>query len=203
MPSAPAIAVLVLNYNGRDHLATCLPSLEALTYPNRTLVVVDNGSTDGSQEFVARAHPGVQVQAIGRNLGFAAGYNFAVHESAAEWVAILNNDTRVAPDWLDALAAAAVRHDATVVASRMLDWDGERVDFDGGLTSLEGHSWQVHNGDPASVPVAERPLLFACAGAMLVRRDAFLDAGGFDEDYFAYFEDVDLGWRLWLSLIHI
>ena len=82
----------------------------------------------------------------------------------------------------------------------MLDWTGERVDFAGGLLNFYGHAFQHLYGAPASAAadLHVRPTLFACGGAMAVRRDVFLAAGGFDETYFAFFEDVDLGWRLWL-----
>ncbi len=194
--NSPTVAVLVLNLNGQRHLNACLPGLEAQVYPNREIIVVDNGSTDDSIPFVRREHPSVRVVEMGRNAGFCGAYNHAVRMVDADWVALLNNDTRVEPDWLSELVAAADRHRASVVASRMLDWDGARIDFVGGTTSFEGHSWQIDHGKPAHESSDERELLFACGGSMLASRSAFLDAGGFDEDFFAYFEDVDLGWRL-------
>lgn len=197
MSSQPKVAVLVLNLNGRDHLRTCLPALDAQVYPNRDIVLVDNGSTDGSLEYVRSAHPGVRVIALGSNRGFAGAYNAAVAEVDAELVAFLNNDTRVEPGWLSELVAAGQRNDASVVASRILDWDGRRIDFVGGELAFNGHAWQTRHGEPAdAAEERERALLFACGGSMLVSRRVFLDAGGFDEDFFAYFEDVDLGWRL-------
>ena len=192
-------SVLVLNHDGREHLATCLPSLERQTYPNESfeVVVVDNGSTDGSVEYVRARHPAVRVIPLRRNLGFAAAYNRAVTEVDHDWVALLNNDTRVESTWLEELVTTGRRHGAGAVASKILDWDGSRVDFVGALVSVIGHSWQIDHGEPPSARHdAERELLFACGGSMLVRRDTFLDAGGFDEDLVAYFEDVDLGWRL-------
>jgi GT2 family glycosyltransferase len=196
MSSPPTVAVLVLNLNGQRHLSACLPGLEAQVYPNREIVVVDNGSTDDSLSFVRQEHPSVRVLEMGRNAGFCGAYNHAVQTVDAEWVALLNNDTRVEPDWLSELMAAADRHRASVVASRMLDWEGAQIDFVGGTTSFEGHSWQIDHGKPVGPVPDERDLLFACGGSMLASRAAFLDAGGFDEDFFAYFEDVDLGWRL-------
>ena len=88
------------------------------------------------------------------------------------------------------------RHQATCAGSRILDWSGERIDFAGGIVSFIGHSWQRDEGLPSSIVHSEEPMLFACGGSMIVDRAAFLDAGGFDEAFFAYFEDVDLGWRL-------
>jgi GT2 family glycosyltransferase len=194
----PTASVLVLNLNGRAHLAECLPSLEAQTYaPNRfDIVVIDNGSTDDSLAFVRREHPRVRLIALDRNRGFAAPYNDAARQSDADFLVFLNNDTRVAPTWLDELVDAAERNNAACAASRILDWTGERIDFAGGIVSFIGHSWQRGTGEPADTEYAEGLILFGCGGSSLISRSAFLEVGGFDEDFFAYFEDVDLGWRL-------
>ncbi len=194
----PTVSVLVLNLNGREYLDSCLASLEAQVYPRDRfeIVVVDNGSTDGSIEFVRATYPRVRVLGFDSNLGFCAPYNAAIRNCQSEFVALLNNDTRVAPDWLAELVSAAERHRAAAVASKILSWTGETIDFAGGVTSFIGHSWQAHFGEPATRSYEERALLSPCAGSALFARAAFLDAGGFDEDFFAYFEDVDLGWRL-------
>lgn len=196
--TTPRVSVLVLNLNGRGHLATCLPSLKAQTYPRDRLdiVVVDNGSSDDSIAFVRREHPEVRIVAFDSNRGFAAPYNEAARQSESPFVAFLNNDTRVEPDWVTELVAAVERHHVACAAARMLDWNGDRIDFAGGVVSFVGHCWPRGAGEPAATEYPEGPALFACGGAMLVNRKAFLDAGGFDEDFFAYFEDVDVGWRL-------
>jgi GT2 family glycosyltransferase len=195
---APTVSVLVLNFNGRGHLEECLPSLERQSYPRDRLeiVVVDNGSTDGSVEWLHVRHPGIRVLSFDENRGFAAAYNAAVGSCDSEFVAFLNNDTRVEPDWLSELVGTARRHGAASVGSKMLDWTGQVVDFAGGIVSLFGHSWQRDEGRPATTAHSEERILFACGGSMLVNRQVFQDAGGFDPDFFAYFEDVDLGWRL-------
>jgi GT2 family glycosyltransferase len=192
----PSVTVIVLNYNGEGHLKVCLPSLEALDYPATTLMVADNGSSDGSLAYVRTRHPRVRVAAMGANLGFSKAYNRAVPQTDTDYVVLLNNDTRVAPDWLTALVGAAERHRAAAAASAIIDWDGSRIDFVGGLPTAVGHSWQIDYGEPVGKDYPERRLLFGCGGSVLIRRDAYLEAGGFDEDFFAYFEDVDLGWRL-------
>jgi GT2 family glycosyltransferase len=194
----PTVSVLVLNLNGRQYLDSCLESLEAQVYPRERfeIVLVDNGSTDGSLELVRAAYPRVRVVRFDRNLGFCAPYNAAIQECESQFAALLNNDTRVAPDWLSQLVSAAQRHDAAAVASKILSWTGDTIDFAGGVTSFIGHSWHTDSGQPAARSYAEKPLLSPCAGSALFARTTFLDAGGFDEDFFAYFEDVDLGWRL-------
>lgn len=212
--AAPArTSVLVLNYDGREHLDDCLGSLGALDVflpgePGRPsdpaaadeVVLVDNGSTDGSVARVRERFPWVRVLAHGKNLGFALGYDAAVPRADGEWVALLNSDTRVHPAWLSELHAAAARHPGCgAVASRILSWDGARVDFVGADTFFTGHAWQRGLGEPARGTPPGRELLFGCAAALLVRRETFLRHGGFDPDYFAFFEDVDLGWRMSLA----
>lgn len=197
--SSPSISVLILNYNGRQHLETCLPTVDAQVYPKDRLriEVIDNGSTDGSVQFLRERYPHVVVHRFDRNLGFAAPYDEVARRSDSDFLVFLNNDTKVEPTWLAELVSAAERHQAHSVASRILDWDGGRIDFVGGLVSFIGHSWQRDFGEPAAGrEYTERPLLFACGGSMLISREAYIDAGGFDRDFFAYFEDVDLGWRL-------
>jgi GT2 family glycosyltransferase len=199
MPSQPSAAILVLNYNGRHHLEHCLPSLSQLTYPRQSVTVVDNGSTDDSLTFVKRRHPDVTTLALGANRGFAPAYNVAVRESEADIVVLLNNDTRVEPAWLDQLVDVLDRHQAAAAASCMLDWDGCHIDFAGVLPTFIGHGWQVDHGRPVGRVYTEHPLLFGCGGSLAIRRSSFLEVGGFDDDFFVYFEDLDLGWRMSLA----
>jgi GT2 family glycosyltransferase len=200
----PTVSVLVLNYNGREHLEACFHALTALDYPREALdlVLVDNGSHDDSLEFTAREFPGVRLQRLDRNYGFAGGYNRGVADSQAELVVLLNNDTHVTPDWLRELVACWQRHQpgCAAVASVMVSWDGQRVEFGGSRINFHGFGFQTAHGrhyQPGG-PGPERAIPFGCGGALLIERRLFLDSGGFDEDYFAYYEDVDLGWRTWL-----
>jgi len=194
----PSVSILVLNLNGRAHLDACLSSLDAQTYPRSRfeVVVVDNGSTDGSLDLIREKFPRTRLYPLPNNQGFCGPHNAAIRSCQTEFVALLNNDARVDPRWLEALVSAAQRHRAVAVASKILDWNGETIDFVGGATTFIGHAWQQDFRAPATRTYEERPLLFPCAGSALYSRAAFLDAGGFDEDFFAYFEDVDLGWRM-------
>jgi GT2 family glycosyltransferase len=136
------------------------------------------------------------------NLGFCAGNNRLVAAASGDAVAFLNNDTRPSPGWLAALvrALAAAPPDVAAVSGKIVDWGGERLDFGRGVMTFDGHAFQLDFRRPLStarVPARGEELLFACGGNMLIRRSSFLQAGGFDESYFAYLEDVDLGWRLW------
>jgi GT2 family glycosyltransferase len=195
----PSVSLVVLNWNGREFLDTCLDSLEQLDYPKDRLelVLCDNGSTDGSVEYVRRRHPGFRVVALDRNYGFADGNNRGVNEATGDWVGFLNNDMEVPVDWLQRLLTPLeTRPDLACLASRIVSWDGGAIDFIGGGVNFQGHGLQLDHDAPSSSHDVARPLLFACGGAMLIRRKLFLEVGGFDPAYFAFFEDVDLGWRL-------
>ena len=202
------VSVAVVSWNGRQHLETCLAALAEQDDPgiDFEILVLDNGSTDGTAEWmraeVLPRHPRVRLVASPVNLGFCAGNNRLVAEAAGDAVAFLNNDTRPRRGWLRALVAAlaAAPPDVAAVSGLIVDWSGERLDFGRGLVTFDGHAFQLDFRRPlatARVPAEGEELPFACGGNMLVRRASFLAAGGFDEDYFAYLEDVDLGWRLW------
>ena len=200
----PTVTVVVLNYNGLRHLEDCFNSLLALNYPadKLELMFVDNASSDASVPFMREHFTSVTVVETGSNLGFAAGNNVGAERARGEYVAFLNNDTRVEPDWLVEMVRTLQNgRDSGVgcTSSLMLDWEGKAIDFQAGGVNFHGFGFQPSWGKPY-VPgtIHPRELLFACGGSMLIDRAVFLEVGGFDPDYFAFFEDVDLGWRLWL-----
>lgn len=196
------VSVLIVNYNGRTLLPDCLTALEqqSLARDSYEIVMVDNGSADDSVAFVQEMYPDVRVVEAGRNLGFAEGNNVAARHAQGNWLALINNDAIADERWLEILLAAAERESAPCVAGKMLNGDGTRIDFGGGVMNLWGRAFAPEEGwsdDPTTdMP---REIFFACGGAMLIRRDLFLAMGGFDSTFVAYFEDVDLGWRLHLA----
>ncbi len=200
------VSVAILSWNGRQHLETCLAALAAQEDPgvDWEMLVLDNGSTDGTAEWFKAKNFGPRVRLIESpvNLGFCAGNNRLAEAADGDALALLNNDTRPEPGWLAALvdALASAPDDVAAVSGKIVDWEGERLDFGRGVMTFDGHAFQLDFRRPlgqARVPKAGEELLFACGGNLLVRRASFLAAGGFDESYFAYLEDVDLGWRLW------
>ena len=207
------VSVAILSWNGRHHLETCLDALAAQRDPGVEweILVFDNGSTDGTAAWMRErwGHDGgngrngrVRLLESPVNLGFCGGNNRLVAASDADAVALLNNDTRPEPEWLGSLvsALASAPADVAAVSGKIVDWAGERLDFGRGLMTFDGHAFQLDFRKrlaSARVPKAGEELLFACGGNMLIRRSSFLEAGGFDDSYFAYLEDVDLGWRLW------
>jgi GT2 family glycosyltransferase/glycosyltransferase involved in cell wall biosynthesis len=207
MENHPTVSVIVLNYNGLRHLDDCLGSLLDLDYPAAALeiLLVDNGSSDNSLEYVRERYPRVRIHAIGQNLGFAAGNNVGASVATGEWLAFLNNDTRVDRAWLRELVGSVLTdagREVVCTGAKMLDWEGHALDFVGGVMNFHGFGYQLSYGLPlAAEPQRyreKRDMLFACGGSMLIRADIFPAAGGFDADFFANFEDVDLGWRLWV-----
>jgi GT2 family glycosyltransferase len=193
------VAVVIPNWNGREHLRTCLSSLSVGDRADE-IIVIENGSSDGSMEMVRADFPNVMVIPNETNRGFAAACNQGAAAASADFVAFLNNDARVAADWLAPLLHMLEEQpDAAAVGSLVLAWDGKTVDSGrSGLTPLV-RGIQLDFGIPAGdAPHESSEQLFANGAAMLVRRDVFLQVGGFDERFFAYYEDVDFGWRLWL-----
>ena len=199
--SLPTVAVIVLNHNGQQHLKTCFDSLLAMDYPSDRweLIVVDNGSTDSSLSFMeARAE--VRLIANEKNVGFSAGCNQgASAASSADVLCFVNNDMRVDPAFLRELVAPIARGDVVATTGKIMSWNGSHINSAGGGMNFHGIGIQKgYLQDPGPEHDVEAPTLFACGGAMAIRRSVFQDVGGFDEDFFAYYEDVDLGWRLWV-----
>jgi GT2 family glycosyltransferase len=196
----PSVSAIVLNYNSLAHLQANLASLFALDYPAERLEIMlaDNDSTDTSLQWVAAHFPKVRIVRNGANLGYAGGNTAAARSARGDWLAFLNPDTKVAPDWLLQLVRPLATDGSIIsVASTILDWNGRTIDFADAALNFMGWGCQPGYGEPYKPEaVQDKDLLFACGGAMLINRRVFLDAGGFDPAFFAYYEDVDLGWRL-------
>lgn len=193
--------MVVPNYNGKHVLVECLQSLQRLRLARHKceIIVVDNGSTDGSKERVARQFKSVRLISLKTNAGFASAINLGVKSSLGQYVALVNNDVEVTRDWLLQLLLA-LRKDTriSVVTGKLLFKNNPRIVNDlGGIISLNGIGFQRGLGD-VDRHIRRRKLVGVPSGAAcLIRKADFLDVGGFDDSYFAYFEDVDLGWRLW------
>ena len=198
--AAGGVAVIIVNWNAGALLARCLDHLSRQTLPPRRVYVVDNASSDGSCDRLAVEFPHVELIRAERNLGFAAANNLAAKRAeGCDWIALLNPDAFPAPGWLEALMRAAARRpEFSFFGSRMLMADEPtRLDGVGDAYHVSGLVWREGHGAPAPGNyVEEREIFSPCAAAALYRREAFLGAGGFDEDYFCYVEDVDLGFRL-------
>ncbi|HVS14434.1 MAG TPA: glycosyltransferase family 2 protein [Thermoanaerobaculia bacterium] len=209
------VTVAVLSWNGRAHLASCLEALAAQQPPgvDWEVSILDNGSDDGTAEWLEREYGAgrrlgangdgrLRWRTSGRNTGFCEGNNRLVEDSDADAVVLLNNDTRPEPGWLGELVEAlgGAPPDVAAMSGTMVDWEARRLDFARGAMTFDGHAFQLDHRralERVELPADGSELLFACGGNMIVRRDRYRAAGGFDPRYFAYLEDVDLGWRLW------
>ncbi len=199
----PRVSVVILNLNGRHHLKPCFDSLRASDYPEDKLevVLVENGSTDGSVEEMRRNHSWVKLVVNTENVGFAAGCNQGARESDSPDVLVfINNDMRVEPAFLRELVSPIVRGECKATAGKMLSWDGKLINSAGGGMNFHGIGIQLGlNEEPTPAHDIPFKTLFACGGAMAMERACYETVGGFDDDFFAYYEDVDLGWRTWVQ----
>ena len=194
------VSVVLVNYKGAPDTITCLQHLTEIDWPadRLELIVVDNDSGDGSAEAIRSAVPTATVIDSGSNSGFAGGCNLGVSHATGEFVAFLNNDARPHRDWVRAAVETfEAEPDVASVASKVLDWDGALVDYvDGSLTWFGmGYKREVEKPDTGAWDTAQ-DVLFGTGAAMFVRADVYREVGGFDERFFMFYEDVDLGWRL-------
>ncbi len=199
-PRRGVVTVVLVNYKGAQDTITALRAFDDVDWPREQLelLVVDNDSQDGSVEEIRRAVPEARVVDAGGNTGFAGGCNLGVRHATGEYVAFLNNDARPGRDWIRA-AVEVLAADTSIgaVASKVLDWEGERIDYvDGSLTWFGmGYKREVEKLDTGEWDTA-KDVLFGTGAAMFMRADLFREVGGFDERFFMFYEDVDLGWRL-------
>lgn len=194
----PYVDVVIVNWNGRKYLAPCLDALAHQTFTDFQVWLVDNGSIDGSVDFLRTHYPDVQLICNPDNKGFAEANNQGIRAGNAKYVATLNNDTIANSDWLKALVRALDDNPHTgMAASLMLFADRpEMINSAGIAIDRAGIAWDLLGGQPVSACQTQpTPIFGACAGAALYRRVMLDEIGLFDEDFFAYLEDVDLAWR--------
>ena len=200
--STPWVRIVIVNYNAGALLQACVDALAAQTMPSFEAVIVDNASTDPPIGGLQLPDARFRIEQAPGNIGFAAGSNLGARGATAPWLAMLNPDTRPAPDWLAELRAATLRHPGTrMFGSTQLDGDDPKiVDGFGDTLSAYGMAWRNLGGQAASeLPEQDCEVFSPCAAAALYARSAFEAARGFDESFFCYLEDVDLGFRLRLE----
>jgi len=197
------VSVVLVNFRGTDDTLEAIGHLGKMDWDQSKLeiVVVENGSGDDSAARIAAGAPHVKLVVSASNDGFAGGCNTGVAASSGEFIALLNNDARPDAAWVStAVARFAESPSIGAVASRVLDWDGKLVDYIGSAMTWYGMGYKPFTAEtPPPVKEVARDVLFGTGSAMFIRRSAFDAVGGFDESYFMFFEDVDLGWRLNLA----
>jgi GT2 family glycosyltransferase len=199
MMQPPLISVIIVNWNGAGFLPACLDSLLDQSRIDFETIVVDNGSGDGSLELLQNSYPWVQVVPLAVNTGFAGGNNAGLAVSRGKYIVTLNNDTRVERDWLAELVAPAeARPEVGMVASRICSWDDpDLIDSLGVAICPDGMSRGSRRRCRYSTLSLGKSdeILFPSACAALYRREMVDRIGFFDDDFFAYCEDTDLGLR--------
>jgi GT2 family glycosyltransferase len=198
-------SIIIVNYNGGEQVLDCLRSLQADQRSDYEIIVVDNGSTDGSPERIESEFLDVQVICALANLGFGGGNNLGAHYAKGEYLAFLNQDTRVEPGWLNALIAA-LQDDPSVgmVTSKILLMDDpSRINTCGNDIHISGLTLCRGMGHPATEFESLEEVDAVSGAAFAMRRALFEELGGFDEDFFLYLEDTDLSLRARLAGWHI
>lgn len=200
VPAVPAATVVIVNWNGQCFLEACFEALLAQELDGGfEVLLVDNGSTDGSVEYVRERWPRVKVVTTGKNLGFAAGNNLGMREAAGRYIVLLNTDTSVRPGWLAALAGAAESDPAIGAVTSKLVFMADPWEIQNAgsvlLSDGSGADRGFHERDVGQYEVREE-VFGACGAAVLYRREMLEDVGAFDETFFNYYEDTDLSWRM-------
>lgn len=202
----PSFSIIIVSWNALHHLQTYLPSVSATDYPDFEIILADNASTDGSKKWVRDHFPGVKIAALDKNYGYCGGNNKAVPYAQGDILVFLNNDVRVEPDWLDALAQCF--SDPNVGAAQpkfRSDEDSEYFEYAGaaggfldryGYPFCRGRIFDTVEKDWGQYDDS-RDILWASGAALAIRKELFVNQEGFDEDFEFHMEEIDFCWRLW------
>lgn len=198
----PLFSIIIPHWNGKQFLQPCLDALRKQSYSPIEVIIADNASSDGSQEYIKTNYPEVKLIELPENRGFTGACNAGMEAAKGEFIALLNNDTEVDPKWVEAVVDAFQRHpEAGMVASKMLLFtERDRIHTTGDLFSTNGRPfnrgvWQKDEGQFDK----EAYVFSACGGSSAYRRTLLDEIGLLDDDFFFSLEDVDLGWRSQLA----
>jgi GT2 family glycosyltransferase len=193
----PDVSVIIVTWNGKQHLETCLTAVAAQTDVDAEAILVDNASNDGSVEYVRSRFPWVRVIALDRNYGFTGANNAGAREARGRYLAFLNNDTAADPAWLRTLRDALDEVQGIALATSRIVYmhNPAIVDSAGDGLTRWGGAFKRHHGRPASEVTASREVFGACGAAFMISRAVFDEIGGFDNEFFFSHEDVDLSYR--------
>jgi len=193
MNESPQVSIIIVNYNGKDYLQKCLESLMKINYKNYEIILVDNNSTDQSIEFVKNTYPSVIIIKLDRNYGFAEPNNIGAKIAKGDFLLFLNNDTEVSPNFIEKMVNVLNQDSKIAICQSLLLKPNQEIDSSGDYVDELGRAYSSRK---KLTEVKE--ILSARGASMMVRKDSFWDLGGFDKNFFASFEDVDLCWRAWL-----
>ncbi|MBL0060490.1 MAG: glycosyltransferase family 2 protein [bacterium] len=209
MTPRPLVSIIILNYNGLNFLPKCLESLCRTEYHPFEIVVADNGSNDGSLDYLRKNFPDVRIIEFGANWGYSGAYNRAIPLVKGKYCVLLNFDVEVEPNWLNR-SIEVMEDDPRIAAAqpKLKQYeDHSRFEYSGGSGGfLDAYGFPFVRGrifDATEPDLGQYEdsceIFWATGAALVVRRDAFLNTGGLDEDFFMHMEELDLCWRLWLT----
>ena len=204
MRPVPLISIVIVYWNNAEYLPRCLDCLSLQTLRDFEIILIDNGSLDNGTNGLEQKYPSfdLHLERLIANLGFAAANNLGAQLARGKWLVLLNADAFPEPNWLEKLIAASEAYPKFAsFSSRQLQANNPQLlDGAGDAYHVSGLAWRIGLGYPADRYGLDFTELFSpCAAAAMYLREAFLDTDGFDEDFFSYFEDVDLGFRLQLK----
>jgi len=186
----PLVSVIIVNYNGKNHLENCLKSLMNIAYKNYEVIIVDNNSTDESIEFVKNCYPSIIIIKLDRNYGFAEPNNIGAKIAKGEFLLFLNNDTEVSPNFIEKMVNVLNQDSKIAICQSLLLKPNQEIDSSGDYVDELGRAYSSRK---KLTEVKE--ILSARGASMMVKKNYFWDLDGFDEKFFASFEDVDICWH--------
>lgn len=191
------VSVVIPNYNGKKYIKNCLDALEKQTFRSFETIFVDNGSLDGSRRYMRENYAQIKFVPLDKNYGFSYAVNVGIRESKGEYVVLLNNDTEVEKDWLENLVLCIESSPEIFSCSSKMIRYNERnlIDDAGDQYCILGWAKKRGDGKSAHLYSENKQIFSACAGAAIYRRNVFEEIGFFDENFFAYMEDIDIGYR--------
>ena len=206
MTQIPKVAVVILNWNGINHLQQFLPSVLSSVWPNLEIIVGDNASTDGSVEFIRHKYPSIKIIQNDRNYGFTGGYNKILALVDADYYILLNSDVEVSPGWITPVIALMENDPLIAAAAPKIKAFGQRDHFEhagaaGGFIDkfgypfCQGRMFYEIEGDKEQYQQS-REVFWATGAAMFIKKHCWEEANGFDDRFFAHMEEIDLCWRL-------
>ena len=193
MEEYPLVSIIIVNYNGKKYLEKCLDALFKIDYKNYEAIVVDNNSRDESVEFIKKNYPLIKLVQLKENFGYAEPNNIGAKNANGNFLIFLNNDTIVSSNFLSELICAADQYSDVAIFQSLLLKPNNDIDSSGDFIDVYGRAY-----NSKEKPQKIKEILSARGAAMMIRKKVFSDLKGFDEKFFASFEDVDLGWRAWL-----
>jgi hypothetical protein len=198
----PLVSVILTNYNGLNYIKECLDSLNNICYRNTEIIFVDNNSHDESINYVKRNYPNVKVIQNKKDYGVSRAYNIGASQAGGKYIALLNIDTQVDKNWLTSLVEVIESSEeiGAVVSKIYNYYDKKIIDYAGGICDKFGKTRHIgQRKKDRKLFNIQRETFFACGTALLIRMTLYKKIGLFDPLYYAYCEDLDLSWRIWLA----